>query len=135
MNAVDLKNAFDPIGRGADNFTVLLLRLIAKADGNNKEKLRQGFPVEVKATEIYRGACPYKDGNKTEVDWDQIVNKATSPLTDGQLLMRAGFSVDCQSPFEIGHVDGSSATGLAAKLVVRQLRDEYEQDSKGLNND
>ncbi len=36
-----------------DWFTAMLLRLIAKADGINREKLRAGFPGEVKAYESW----------------------------------------------------------------------------------
>lgn len=38
-------------GQG-DNFTVRLFELIAKADLNNRERLRLGFPDEV---EVYEG--------------------------------------------------------------------------------
>lgn len=38
-----------------DWFTAQLLRLIAKADEGNKEKLRLGFPAEVELVEKYRG--------------------------------------------------------------------------------
>ena len=35
-------------------FTANLLRLIAKADNNNLELLRKGFPLEVACVEAYR---------------------------------------------------------------------------------
>jgi hypothetical protein len=35
-------------------FTANLLRLISKADSNNIELIRKGFPEEVAAIEIYR---------------------------------------------------------------------------------
>jgi hypothetical protein len=70
MNAIDLKNAVECAR--ADNFTVLLLRLIAKSDRNNLEKLRLGFPVEVRAVEIYKSPdCPYFD-NSSKVDYDRL---------------------------------------------------------------
>jgi len=36
------------------NFTTKLLKLIFKADNQNKEKLRLGFPQAVRAVEHYR---------------------------------------------------------------------------------
>ena len=55
-------------------------------------------------------------------------------LTDKELLAKTGFIVECESPFEISlEEDGyrSRATGLAARLVVQALRDEYEREPKG----
>jgi hypothetical protein len=77
MNSIDLQNAFEP-GRKAEYFMVLLLRLIAKADGSNREQLREGFPVEVKAVEIYRRDFPYANADRTVVDWDKIEERAKS---------------------------------------------------------
>ena len=37
-------------------FTAYLLRLIAKADGENLNRLRLSFPDEVKAVEKFRGS-------------------------------------------------------------------------------
>lgn len=73
MLAVDLKAAFRGDG---DWFTAMLLRLIAKADGDNREKLARGFPVEVEAVRVYKNECPYKDAAKTEVDWDEIARRS-----------------------------------------------------------
>jgi len=82
MTSYDLENAFDPKpGRIVDNFTCLLLRLIAKADSENKEKHRKGFPVEVTAVEIYKGDCPYVDEDKTVVDWIKIDDLAHVKIT------------------------------------------------------
>lgn len=80
MLAIDLRNAFE-IGRErVDNFTVLLLRLIAKADSDNRKKLAAGFPVQVKAVEIYKTNCPYREapGKNREVDWDKIAEMAVT---------------------------------------------------------
>jgi len=78
MLAIDLRNAFE--GRFANNFSVVLLRLIARADGDNKNKLRLGYPVHVKAVEIYKGDCPYVDEARTIVDWDGIADRAYSTV-------------------------------------------------------
>lgn len=60
-----------------------MLRLIAKADGSNREKLREGFPVEVRAVEIYRGDCPYVDDARNEVDWVKIDDLAHGRIARG----------------------------------------------------
>ena len=70
MLSIDLKNAFHYMR--LDNFTSLLLRLIAKADSDNRKKLARAYPVEVAAVNIYKNNCPYKDTARTEVDWDRI---------------------------------------------------------------
>jgi hypothetical protein len=77
MLSIDLQNAFEP-GHTENNFTVLLLRLIAKADSDNLEKLRQVYPVEVEAVNTYKNGCPYKDSGCTEVDWEEIASWAHS---------------------------------------------------------
>lgn len=41
----------DIVAGGGDWFTAELLRLIAKADSNNRERLRSAFPEEVAAYE------------------------------------------------------------------------------------
>jgi len=75
MLRIDLQNAFEP-GRDADNFTVLLLKLIAKSDSINREKLSYGFPVEVEAVDMFHNDCPYKDEAHNEVDWEEIEKRA-----------------------------------------------------------
>jgi len=86
MLSVDLKNAFD--GRsGADNFTVLLLRLIAKSDGDNRARLARGYPAEVKAVEIFQRWCPYADAALTVPDWDEIARRAEAGRGEGLLAV------------------------------------------------
>jgi hypothetical protein len=41
------------------------------------------------------------------------------------MLTRLGWSMDCQSPLEISHPDGSSATGIAAAIVIKEFRDHF----------
>jgi len=78
MLSVDLRNAF--IDHTEDNFTCLLLRLIAKGDPEMRARLAKGFPMEVEAVRIYQTDCPYKDMQETEglrvPDWEQIANRA-----------------------------------------------------------
>ena len=40
---------------GGTNFTSILLYLISKSDPSNKYKLRQHWPAEVKAIELWQG--------------------------------------------------------------------------------
>jgi hypothetical protein len=73
MNAIDIQNAFE-VRNLANNFTVQLLRLIAKSDGDNRLKLARGYPAEVVAVGIFQDACPYKEleGGGQQVDYDKI---------------------------------------------------------------
>lgn len=41
-----------------------------------------------------------------------------------ELLQKNGWVVECESPFEIRHKDGSFASLNAAKMVVEQLRSD-----------
>ena len=79
MLQVDLQNAFDS-SRGADNFTVKLLQLIAKADTGNRMRLRKGFPVAVKAVELFQRDCSYlneiADDGHRKVDWKLLAERA-----------------------------------------------------------
>jgi predicted DNA-binding transcriptional regulator YafY len=42
-----------------------------------------------------------------------------------EILEQNGWTVECQSPFEIRHIDGSFATGQAAHLVLQSLEEEF----------
>ena len=42
-----------------------------------------------------------------------------------ELLELAGWTLECESPLEIRHEDGSFATGQAAQIVIEFLREEY----------
>lgn len=75
MLSADLQHAFET-GHTESNFTVLLLRLIAKADSINTRKLRSVYPVEVEAVNTYKRYCPYKDTGCTVVDWEEIALRA-----------------------------------------------------------
>ena len=46
-------------------------------------------------------------------------------LTDEELLEEEGWTIDCQSPYEISHKDGSRASGRAAIEMVAALRAEF----------
>ena len=42
---------------------------------------------------------------------------------DIELLKNNGWTVECESPFEIRHVDGSFATGQAAEAILDGLKE------------
>lgn len=48
--------------------------------------------------------------------------------TDKELLEKHGWIVECQSPFEIRHSDGSFATGQAAEYLVMALREGWADE-------
>jgi predicted DNA-binding transcriptional regulator YafY len=45
-----------------------------------------------------------------------------------QILERFGWTIDCQSPFEISHKDGSFASGQAAHLVLAECKSEFKNE-------
>lgn len=53
ISPYDRANISSILAGEGDWFTAKLLRLIAKADSSNKERLRLGFPEEVEAYEAY----------------------------------------------------------------------------------
>lgn len=44
--------------------------------------------------------------------------------SDEKLLASHGWTVECESPFEVRHEDGSFASGQAADFLVSALREE-----------
>lgn len=47
-----------------------------------------------------------------------------------KLLEKYGWTIECESPFEIRHEDGSFASNQAAYMVVEQLKiDDIEENS------
>ena len=48
-------------------------------------------------------------------------------MTDEELLKENGWTVECESPFEIRHEDGSFGCGRGAMDLLRYLRD-HEND-------
>lgn len=61
MTDYDKTNAGKIIQGEGSWFTARLLRLIAKADSDNREKLRMGFPEEVAAYEKHMGKETYSE--------------------------------------------------------------------------
>ena len=48
-----------------------------------------------------------------------------------KLLEKLGWSVVCESPYEVEHEDGSSASGQAAQIVVDELIQNFEEYYNG----
>jgi hypothetical protein len=70
--AIDMDNAVNY--SNADNFTVMLFRLLLKSDGDNRAKLAKVYPIEVKMVEIYQTRAPYV--NALKVDFPMLVRMA-----------------------------------------------------------
>lgn len=49
---------------------------------------------------------------------------------DKVILEYLGWIVECESPFEIRHENGSFASGQAADIVMSWLRDPANQDTE-----
>lgn len=45
-----------------------------------------------------------------------------------EILKQAGWEIECQSPFEIRHQDGSFASGQAAILVAEECKKNYRDE-------
>ncbi len=57
--------------------------------------------------------------------WEMVVKPNILPaekINDNALLIKNGWTVECEGPFEIRHEDGSFATLHAAKIVVDYLK-------------
>jgi len=46
-------------------------------------------------------------------------------MIDKEILEQNGWFIECKSPFEIRHTDGSFATGHAANIILESLRDDF----------
>ena len=46
--------------------------------------------------------------------------------SDEEMLALDGWEIECHSPFEIRHEDGSFATGQAADIVLSSLKEELK---------
>jgi len=49
-------------------------------------------------------------------------------MTDKKILERYGWNLDCESPLEVSHSDGSFARYLPASLLIDHLREVYEEE-------
>ena len=81
MLALDLQNAVEKSHMsGPNNFTVLLFRLLLKADAWNLTKMKEVYPVEVEMALIFKTECPYfptdHEGEFRRVNWNRIEQMA-----------------------------------------------------------
>lgn len=49
---------------------------------------------------------------------------------DEKLLEKHGWTVECYSPFEVRHEDGSFATGQAAQVLLLAAKDGWFDDDQ-----
>lgn len=49
-----------------------------------------------------------------------------SKKTDKEILEEGGWTIECESPLEIRHKDGSFATGMTARFVTDVLVEDYK---------
>ena len=80
MNIIDIREGIEG---SADNFSAMLIRLVMKADYRNRQTLKLAYPTAVMAVEIYQTDCPYVDGDRSQVDWNEIES----------ILVRSGYLV------------------------------------------
>ncbi len=52
----------------------------------------------------------------------QDVLENSDKLSDEELLNSFGWSIECESPLEVSHTDGSFASGQAVKYLIDGLR-------------
>lgn len=71
--AIDMDNAVNY--SNADNFTVMLFRLLLKSDKDNRAKLAKVYPIEAKMVEIYQTRAPYVN-EAGKVDFPVLVDMA-----------------------------------------------------------
>ena len=63
---------------------------------------------------------------------DFIEGKVAAPKTKYEILEEQGWTIECQSPFEIRHEDGSFASGAAAHFCVDAIVEYYKQQNQRL---
>jgi len=56
-----------------------------------------------------------------------FIEEVQEYLTDEQLLAENGWTLECESPLEIRDDEGSFASGFAARIVLKQLRDDHRK--------
>ena len=66
------------------------------------------------------------------VEWTSIKKKKMYKKEFIEYIENDGWSIVCESPLEIEHKDGASASGIAAEYVLDELDVEYcnEQNTK-----
>ena len=62
-------------------------------------------------------------GNDFNYDKTYVLDKV---ISEENMLENLGWTITCESPFEMEHEDGSSATGQAAYIVKSELISNYE---------
>lgn len=69
-------------------------------------------------------------GGQYNVPDDYVIMSTKSISTKGgtteDILKFYGWDMECISPFEIEHEDGSFASGQAARMILKTLKEDYE---------
>ena len=85
--------------------------------GKEREALelmeKMGLILLMRPDEGKRPAGTVKPFEEKEEDWRQALDDA-------------GWTVECESPFEVRHEDGSFASGSAARYVVKTVQEGEE---------
>ena len=91
-----------------------------KSNGNNFLIMYDTGNLAVVTQEWYTEVTPLD----TKI-WKTEIKSNILPvrkITDNEILKAYGWTVECDSPFEIRHEDGSFASGHAAKMIVEYLK-------------
>ncbi len=54
---------------------------------------------------------------------------------DERILEGSGWTLECESPLEIRHDDGSFASGQAARIIIDMIAEEDEVEELGEEGD
>ena len=54
-------------------------------------------------------------------------------MTLDEILEQEGWSMDCESPLELSHEDGSFASGQAAQIVIDSLKKGRKRNERKHN--
>lgn len=50
------------------------------------------------------------------------------PLSDRDILENYGWVIECESPYEVRHEDGSFASGQAVSYLIDSLKEEFKEE-------
>lgn len=53
--------------------------------------------------------------------------RMSDEMSDEEILKEMGWTIECQSPFEIRHEDGSFASGQAAQYCLDNIKKEFDE--------
>lgn len=108
LSDYDRKRVEDLLHGKGDWFTAKLLRLIAKADGQNLERLRRAFPLEVEAVEAYWGSGAAPSWEDLEGAWPKFLREQpVEVLVSEALIQLSDMRSAAESTPSAVHVDAA----------------------------